>query len=105
MTVGTLFTAAWGILLQKVSRRQDVLFGTTVSGRSSSLPGIERVVGLLMNTVPVRLQSGNGDTLQQALLDIQQASVARQPYETTPLVDIQSYGNFRSTERLLIRCL
>ncbi|AHC22667.1 MULTISPECIES: condensation domain-containing protein [Paenibacillus] len=100
VTVGTLFTAAWGILLQKVSRRQDVLFGTTVSGRSSSLPGIERVVGLLMNTVPVRLQSGNGDTLQQALLDIQQASVARQPYETTPLVDIQSYGNFRSTERL-----
>ncbi|MGG4218363.1 condensation domain-containing protein [Paenibacillus jamilae] len=100
VTIGTLFTTAWGVLLQKVSGRQDVLFGTTVSGRSSSLPGIERMVGLLMNTVPMRLQSGNSDTLQQALLDVQQASIARQPYETTPLVDIQTYGNFRSTEPL-----
>jgi amino acid adenylation domain-containing protein len=55
VTTSTLVQAAWAVLLSRVSGETDVLFGATVSGRSASLPGIDRMIGMFINTVPVRV--------------------------------------------------
>ncbi|HLP48095.1 MAG TPA: condensation domain-containing protein, partial [Candidatus Kapabacteria bacterium] len=54
-TLAPIFYTAWGILLQKYCGSRDVIFGTTVSGRSAGIKGIENMVGLFINTVPLRV--------------------------------------------------
>ncbi|GEC99279.1 hypothetical protein KVA01_14340 [Kocuria varians] len=53
----TLFQVAWGIALQQMTGRDDVVFGSAVTGRDPSVPGPERMVGLALNTVAVRLNT------------------------------------------------
>ncbi len=55
VTLSTFINNAWGLLLGKLSESQDVVFGTTVSGRSSGFPYIENMIGLFMNVLPVRV--------------------------------------------------
>lgn len=54
-TPNIIFQAIWGAMLQRFTDTADIVYGTTVSGRPSMLPGIEKMVGLFINTVPVRL--------------------------------------------------
>ncbi|MFG1771503.1 amino acid adenylation domain-containing protein [Nocardia salmonicida] len=54
-TVNTLVQAGWSMLLAMLTGRTDVVFGATVSGRPPELPGVEEMVGLFINTVPVRV--------------------------------------------------
>ena len=56
LTLNTLVQGAWGLLLSRYSGSDDVVFGATVSGRPAELPGVETMVGLFLNTVPVRLR-------------------------------------------------
>jgi hypothetical protein len=53
LTMNTIVQAAWGILLAEQTAAQDVVFGTVVSDREPGIPGVEHIVGLLINTVPV----------------------------------------------------
>jgi non-ribosomal peptide synthase protein (TIGR01720 family) len=55
VTIGTLLHTAWGLTLGRLTGERDVVFGTVVSGRGGDVDGIERMVGLLVNTVPVRI--------------------------------------------------
>ena len=54
VTVGTIFQAAWAVLLGKLSRRDDVVFGVTMSGRPPEIEGVENIVGTFVNNVPIR---------------------------------------------------
>ena len=56
VTLNTVIQAAWGLLLSSYSRRDDVVFGVTTSGRPPELDGIESAVGLFINTLPLRLE-------------------------------------------------
>lgn len=56
VTVGTMLHTAWGLTVGRLTGRRDVTFGTVVSGRGGDLAGIDTMVGLLVNTVPVRLR-------------------------------------------------
>lgn len=60
LTLNSLLQGAWGILLGTLTGRSDVLFGTAVSGRPAELAGAEEIVGLLINTVPVRVRLDRG---------------------------------------------
>ena len=53
-TVNVVLQAAWVQLLCELTGRHDVAFGTAVSGRPVELAGADSMVGLLLNTVPVR---------------------------------------------------
>jgi non-ribosomal peptide synthetase component F len=68
VTVGTLLHTAWGVTVGRLTGADDVLFGTVVSGRGGSgegtVDGIDRMVGLLVNTVPVRVRWSATDTAQ-----------------------------------------
>ncbi|MFF0436259.1 amino acid adenylation domain-containing protein [Streptomyces sp. NPDC004327] len=56
LTVNTLVQGAWGIVLGRLTGRDDVVFGTVVSGRPAELPGIETMIGMFINTIPVRVR-------------------------------------------------
>ncbi|MDV3123367.1 non-ribosomal peptide synthase/polyketide synthase [Mycobacterium sp. 21AC1] len=62
VTVGTLLHTAWGLTVGRLTGRDDVVFGTVVSGRGGDIEGIESMVGLLVNTVPVRVRWSGTDT-------------------------------------------
>ena len=55
LTLGTLIHAAWAVVLAQYTGQKDVVFGTTVAGRPGELAGIERMVGLFINTLPLRV--------------------------------------------------
>jgi amino acid adenylation domain-containing protein len=105
VTPAALFFCAWGILLQKYCDSSDVVFGTTVSGRSVPIKGIEKIVGLFINTVPLRLKSdppgdANNETALEVLEQVNSMLIARETVENTPLVDIIRYGGFERGEEL-----
>jgi hypothetical protein len=100
LTVASLLYSTWGLLLQKYNDRNDVIFGTTISGRSAKIRGIEEIVGLLVNTLPLRVrrfpQEVIGDLLSRINMDLQ----AREKYETTALTDIKEYSELNNNEEL-----
>ncbi len=67
LTLNTMVQGAWAILLGYLTGRDDVLFGTTVSGRPAELDGVESIVGLLINTLPVRVKLDPAQTCTDLL--------------------------------------
>ncbi len=70
-TVSTVLQAAFAQLLTSLTGRHDVAFGTTVSGRPAELVGAESMVGLLINTVPVRANITAATTAEDLLNQLQ----------------------------------
>ncbi|BBY76493.1 non-ribosomal peptide synthetase [Mycolicibacterium parafortuitum] len=56
VTVSTLVQMAWAVILSSFTDRADVVFGVTVSGRPDELAGVESMIGLFVNTVPLRVR-------------------------------------------------
>ncbi|MFI5821203.1 non-ribosomal peptide synthase/polyketide synthase [Streptomyces rishiriensis] len=63
LTVNTVVEGAWALLLARYAGRDDVVFGTTVSGRPAELPGVEGMIGMFINTVPTRVRVPRGGVL------------------------------------------
>lgn len=72
VTVNTLVQGAWGLLLGQLTGRQDVVFGATVSGRPPQVPGSEAMLGMFINTLPVRVHCTPGAPLAQVLTSLQE---------------------------------
>ncbi|WP_120313417.1 non-ribosomal peptide synthase/polyketide synthase, partial [Mycobacterium mantenii] len=70
-TVSTVLQAAWAQLLAWLTGQQDVAFGTTVSGRPAEVAGAESMVGLMINTVPVRARMTAATTTTELLTELQ----------------------------------
>ncbi|RPA12093.1 non-ribosomal peptide synthetase [Gordonia sp. OPL2] len=87
-TVSTVLHAAWGITLARLTGSSDVVFGTTVSGRPPELPGSDEIVGLLFNTVPVRVELNPWDTVADLLARQQHAQIDVVDAPFLSLVDI-----------------
>ncbi|WP_328744927.1 amino acid adenylation domain-containing protein [Streptomyces sp. NBC_00285] len=89
ITANTLVQTAWSILLSRTTGRNDVLFGATVSGRPAALPGVESMVGLFVNTVPVRVRLRPDRALSALLRDVQGGFVGLLDHHHLGLADIQ----------------
>ncbi|MGW6724868.1 amino acid adenylation domain-containing protein [Nocardia sp. NPDC055029] len=89
VTVNTLFQAAWGLVLAGAVGRDDVLFGAVVSGRPPQLDGIDGMVGLFANTVPVRVRFDGDASLRVLLSRLQSEQVALLDGHHLGLTDIQ----------------
>ncbi|MDL2028349.1 non-ribosomal plipastatin synthetase PpsC [Bacillus subtilis] len=88
-TLNTVFQALWGIMLQKFNRRDDAVFGSVISGRPSELKDVENMVGLFINTIPIRVQSdflSFSDLVSRMQKDMTEAEA----YSYFPLYDIQA---------------
>ncbi|NKE60128.1 amino acid adenylation domain-containing protein [Lentzea sp. PSKA42] len=92
VTLSTVVQAAWALLLSTYSGDDDVVFGLTVSGRPADLAGVESMVGLFINTLPVRAVVPTDTPFAAWLPELQDNQVALQRFEYTPLVDVQRWS-------------
>ncbi|HEV2755011.1 MAG TPA: amino acid adenylation domain-containing protein, partial [Actinomycetota bacterium] len=93
VTLSTVVQGAWALLLSRYSGERDVVFGATVSGRPPDLPGVQEMVGLFINTVPVRVTADESLTVPEWLERIQADTIARGPFEHTALTDVHSWSD------------
>ncbi|MCP4146860.1 MAG: 30S ribosomal protein S4, partial [bacterium] len=95
VTLNTVVRAVWGIILAKYNHTRDVVFGAVVSGRPSEIDGIESMVGLFLNTVPVRIRYCENSTFGKMLQNIQAEAVSSESHHYYPLAEIQSQSELK----------
>ncbi len=93
LTMSTLVQGAWALLLHRYSGEDDVMFGATVSGRPPELPGAEMMVGLFINTLPVRALIDEELPLRVWLQDLQARQAEQRRYEYSTLVQIREWSD------------
>jgi amino acid adenylation domain-containing protein len=84
--------ATWGLLLSRYSQETDIVFGATVSGRETSIAGIEAMVGLFINTLPMRIQVKPDTSALTLLKDLQAQLVESNQYSYSSLAEIQTWS-------------
>ncbi|MGY0499068.1 amino acid adenylation domain-containing protein [Nocardia sp. FBN12] len=89
VTVNTLFQAAWGVVLAGAIGRDDVVFGAVVSGRPPQLDGVDGMVGLFANTIPVRVRYDAAAPLRNMLSPLQSEQIALLDGHHLGLAEIQ----------------
>ncbi|GIG90332.1 amino acid adenylation domain-containing protein [Plantactinospora endophytica] len=89
VTLSTAVQAAWVLVLGHLTGRTDVVTGITVSGRPPELPGVETMVGLFINTVPLRVRLRHGETLGGLVERMQAEGLRMLPYQHLGLAEIQ----------------
>ncbi|NLW45808.1 MAG: amino acid adenylation domain-containing protein, partial [Firmicutes bacterium] len=100
LSTATLFYTAWGILLQKYSNSNDVVFGTTVSGRTQKVKGIQDIVGLFINTIPLRIIADSDLTIKGLIETVQANLHHREDFEYASLSDIKLWSEVGGGENL-----
>ncbi len=93
ITLNTVAQGAWALLLSRYSQERDVAFGVTISGRPTDISGADRMVGLLINTLPLRIQIDFEKPLIPWLKDIQLQMLENQTYRFSPLAAIQKWSD------------
>ena len=91
VTVNTLVQGAWALLLQCYTGQRVVTFGATSASRPPELPGVETLLGLFINTVPVVVESQPQSAAGPWLRELQSQNLASREHEYTPLFDIQRW--------------
>ncbi|AUX41120.1 hypothetical protein SOCE26_025250 [Sorangium cellulosum] len=92
VTASTIVQGAWAVLLARYSGEDDVLFGVTVSGRSAPVEGIESMVGLFINTLPVRVLVDPAREVGAWLAALHAQQAALRDVEHVPLFDVQGWS-------------
>ncbi|GAB1510049.1 non-ribosomal peptide synthase/polyketide synthase [Actinophytocola sp. KF-1] len=93
LTINTLVQGAWALLLSRYSGEREVCFGATVSGRPAELPGAESIVGLFINTLPVRLDVDGGADVLSWLRDLQVTQAESRQYGHVSLAQLRSWSD------------
>ncbi|GAA4525583.1 non-ribosomal peptide synthetase [Amycolatopsis samaneae] len=89
LTVSTIVQGAWALVLARLAGRTDVVFGTVVSGRPAEVPDVERMVGMFINTVPVRVRLQGDRPMLEVLRDLQSRQSALTEHQHLGLAGIQ----------------
>ena len=92
LTLNTLVQGAWALVLSCYSGQDDVVFGAVVSGRPAELRGADAMIGLFINTLPVRVRLHGEDRLLDWLKELQVRQAEARQYEYSPLVEIQGWS-------------
>ncbi|MGD1805288.1 condensation domain-containing protein [Dapis sp. BLCC M126] len=92
LTLNTLIQGIWGLLLYAYSGKTDVLFGATVSGRQGDLAGVETIVGLLNNVLPIRVQIYPEENILSWLENLQTQQAKASKFAYASLVQIQTWS-------------
>ncbi|MGW7018665.1 amino acid adenylation domain-containing protein [Streptomyces decoyicus] len=90
LTTNVVVQLAWAVLLGTLTGRDDVVFGATVSGRPAELPGAEHIVGLLINTIPVRVRLDPHRSVAESLADLRAQHLSMWDHQHADLTQLQS---------------
>ncbi|MGW7043589.1 amino acid adenylation domain-containing protein [Streptomyces avermitilis] len=102
LTVNTVVQGAWALVLARLAGRTDVVFGATVAGRPPELPGVETMVGLLINTLPVRVPLDGAQPFVEMLRTLQSRQSALLSHHHLGLPEIQKAAGPGATFDTLI---
>lgn len=100
LTLSTLAHAAWAAVLVEATGRQDVVFGSTVAGRSAPVEYLDQAVGMFMNTLPARVTIPEEGSCRQWLADVQRRHALLRSYEYSSLVEIADWAGVPSSSGL-----
>ncbi|MFI5719154.1 amino acid adenylation domain-containing protein [Nocardia sp. NPDC051750] len=89
VTANTAIQAAWALLLTALTGRSDVVFGNTVSHRPPQILGVEHMVGLFINTLPVRVRLDPGESVADLLVRVQSEQAAMLEHRHIGLAELQ----------------
>jgi amino acid adenylation domain-containing protein len=92
VTVATMISAAWGIVLARASGRSDVVFGITRSGRHL-LRGAHVIAGCLINSLPARITLSPDTTVGGLLANVRKDQIDIRPFEQAPLVSVMGWSD------------
>jgi amino acid adenylation domain-containing protein len=99
-TLNTVVQVAWAILLGRYSGQRDVVFGATRACRKGAIEGTDSMVGLLINTLPVRLRTAPESTVLDAIKDLRAQWIAMRDHEHTPLAHVTRWSEVRGARSL-----
>jgi amino acid adenylation domain-containing protein/non-ribosomal peptide synthase protein (TIGR01720 family) len=105
LTVNTLTQGAWAVVLGGIVGGEDVVFGTSVSGRPPELPGIARAVGMFTNTVPVRVRMDPAEPAVEMLTRLQREQTELLDHQFLGLAEIQRAARGRTLFDTTMVCL
>ncbi|HEV8558263.1 MAG TPA: amino acid adenylation domain-containing protein [Actinophytocola sp.] len=89
LTLNSVLSTAWALVLSAAVGRADVVFGTTVAGRPPEIDNVESAIGMFLNTVPQRVRLDPRETVLDLLRRVQAERSALMPHEFLGLSDIQ----------------
>lgn len=95
VAVNSVFQAAWGIVLQKYNQSPDVVFGAVVNGRPPEIEGYNEMVGLFINTIPVRVVAAETDTFMDTARSVQKNALESLAYQYSSLAEIQAISSVK----------
>ncbi|EKX67680.1 condensation domain protein, partial [Streptomyces ipomoeae 91-03] len=94
LTLNTVVQGLWALLLSGFTGRDDVVFGATVSGRPPELPGAESMVGLFVNTLPVRVRIDPDEPLAALLARVQNEQRSLDAHQHASLAELTRASGF-----------
>lgn len=95
LMLNTLLQGAWALLLSRCSGEEDVVFGAVVSGRPADLPGVESMVGLFINTLPVRVRVSAREHCVSWLKALQAQQIKAREFEYSPLAQVHGWSEMQ----------
>jgi non-ribosomal peptide synthetase component F len=99
--VSTAVLGVWALQLAHLANSDDVVVGVTVAGRPvDRIPGVENVLGLFINTLPVRVRARPDDPVTELFGRVQHQQLDSRAYEYSALTDIQAVSNLPPGSRL-----
>ena len=100
ITMASFLYVMWGVLLQKYNKSKDVVFGITLSGRNQNLLGIESMVGLFINTIPLRITFNENDSILDIIQNVKEDCSKIMEYDYMSAVDIKALSKIKSGDNL-----
>jgi acyl transferase domain-containing protein/acyl carrier protein/NRPS condensation-like uncharacterized protein len=90
VTLSVIFQAIWGCLLAKYNAQRDVVFGIVILGRPFEIDGMESMVGMFINTIPVRIAAGDQTKFCDLLQQVRKTALESEPHHYYSLVNIHA---------------
>ena len=100
ISLSSFFYGIWALLTSKLTDEKDIVFGTTVSGRPEHIEDVDKIVGLFINTIPLRIRLNRNYEIIKILQDINKDLYLRKIYENTSLIDIKKACNIKGNQDL-----
>ncbi|MCU9806792.1 amino acid adenylation domain-containing protein [Paraclostridium sp. AKS46] len=100
LTINTLLQGSWAYLLSSYTGENDIVFGSIVSGRPVEMDGIESMVGLFINTVPVRIKLEEDIEVQRWMKGIQERQIELTQYQYSSLTKVQEWSDLRPGNKM-----